>query len=237
MTSRFLPSFRTWRNCSPVWKSGQTGCSATQTPGILHPHPWICPHSESAYSFLQHCWPWPTCVPTAPLPVLFFVSSHPQPLVLSSLLIWTLVFPSLEHLPCLLMFQVIFAYALVSSSLSPLSVSLFLSIACSVLFFFLPLPLSFTSYCSCSLFLQPPLECQCVRERLCLSPFYFISMHLSGYLSLLFVLWCSLSACFLSRHCSVWGGMSACTSLFHLLLSLSHQHTLPPPPCLCFIVE
>lgn len=111
------------------------------------------------------------------------------------------------------------------------------SIAISVLFFFPTLAHLFTSYCSCSLFLQPPLKCQCVRERLCLSlsPFYFISMHLSGYLSLLFVLWYTLSARFLSRHCSVWGGMSACTSLFHLLLSLSHQHTPPPTPCLCSV--
>lgn len=198
MTSRCLPSSRTWRSCSPVWKSGQTGCSAIQTPGTLHPHPWSCPHSESACSFLQHCQPRPTCVPAAPSQLSSLFPLTHSLLFLSTFHIWTLVFPFLEHRTCPLMFLGYFF--LFFWSIPSLLVFSFHSLLCFVLF-----------PCSCSLIHFILFMFTISAADLSLGMYQCLCERL--FVSLPSIKPCSLSLCTFQAACAVLCTLSPCLPL------------------------
>lgn len=121
----------------------------------------------------------------------------------------------------------LFSPMLWSIPLPPLSVSLFLSLHSLLYFVLFPYSCSLIHFILFMITVSVAISwvSVCAWETLSLSLPFTLSLCIFQVISLLSVLWCTLSACFLSRHCSVWGGVRACTSLFHffpLLISMPH---------------
>lgn len=228
MTSRYLPLSRTWRSCSPVWKSGQIGCLATQTPGILHPHLWICPCSKLACLFFHtvtvvHSVP--TCLPPLHTPPCLVSSycllplNHYSFLLSSSFEAW--FFHSL--ITCLVP-DVIHYFGLLSSPFLYLGLSPFLLLYGCVLLFVLVV--TFSPHFILFILLMFILW-MCVWNFTCLSTLEVFFVNWSHF--------CLLPSILSVFHLCLWHLMGAGDEWVHISLPFLFTHSLSSYLALCIV--